>query len=45
MGVKGKLYTGFNLSYEDELIVEKGIGADIDDISALAVVVIENEVD
>ena len=45
VGVRGKLYAGFNLSYEDELILEKEIGADIDDISALAVVVIENEVD
>lgn len=45
MGVKGKIFTGFNLSYEDELIVEKEIGVDIEDISTLAVVVIENEVD
>lgn len=44
MGVKGKMFVGFNLSYEDELILEKEIGVDIDDISTLAVVVIENEV-
>ena len=45
MGVKGKIFVGYNLSYEDELIIEKQIGADIDDYSALAVVVIENEMD
>ncbi|MDF2532748.1 MAG: precorrin-6y C5,15-methyltransferase (decarboxylating), CbiE subunit [Clostridia bacterium] len=45
MGVKGRIYVGFNLSYKDEFIVEKEIGADIDEISTLAVVVIENEVD
>jgi cobalt-precorrin-7 (C5)-methyltransferase len=45
MGMKGKITVGFNLSYEDEMIVENEIGADIDDISTLAVVVIENEVD
>jgi len=45
MGVKGKMFVGFNLSYEDEFIVEKEIGSDIDEISTLTVVVIENEVD
>lgn len=44
-GVKGKIYTGFNLSYEDELIVEKRIGEEIADVSTLALVVIENEMD
>jgi cobalt-precorrin-7 (C5)-methyltransferase len=44
-GLKGKIYTGFNLSYDDELIVEKRIGEQIEDISTLALVVIENEVD
>lgn len=44
-GLRGKIFAGFNLSYEDELIVEKEIGAMIEDISTLALVVIENEVD
>lgn len=45
MGMKGKIYSGFNLSYGDELIVEKRIGEEIEDISPLALVVIENEMD
>jgi len=44
-GVKGKIFAGFNLSYENELIIEENIGANIEDISTLAVVVIENEMD
>ncbi|HYE81685.1 MAG TPA: precorrin-6y C5,15-methyltransferase (decarboxylating) subunit CbiE [Clostridia bacterium] len=44
-GVKGKIYAGFNLSYDDEHIVEKRIGEEIGDISPLALVVIENEMD
>ncbi len=44
-GLKGKIHAGFNLSYDDELIVEKRIGEEIEDISTLALVVIENEVD
>jgi len=44
-GVKGRIYAGFNLSYEDECIVEKRIGEAIEDISTLALVVIENEMD
>ncbi len=43
LGIKGKIYAGYNLSYEDELIIEKSIGEKIEDISSLAVVVIENE--
>jgi cobalt-precorrin-7 (C5)-methyltransferase len=45
LGLRGKIFAGFNLSYEDELIVEKELGAAIEDISTLALVVIENEVD
>lgn len=45
LGVKGKIYAGFNLSYDDEKIVLADIGDDIEDISPLAVVVIENEMD
>jgi cobalt-precorrin-7 (C5)-methyltransferase len=44
-GIKGKLYAGYNLSYGDELIAEKRIGEPIEDISSLALVVIENEMD
>lgn len=44
-GLKGTIYAGFNLSYENELIVEVRIGEAIEDISPLALVVIENEVD
>lgn len=45
LGIKGKIYAGFNLSYEDERIVKKNIGEKIEDYSPLAVVVIENEMD
>lgn len=45
LGIKGKIYAGFNLSYDDEYIVEKNIGEDIPDYSFLSVVVIENEMD
>ncbi len=44
-GIEGRIYAGFNLSYEDELIVEKRIGEEIQDVSSLALVVVENEVD
>lgn len=45
LGVNGKIYAGYNLSYKDEKIVEKDIGEEIEDVSSLAVVVIENEMD
>ncbi|MCR2043855.1 precorrin-6y C5,15-methyltransferase (decarboxylating) subunit CbiE [Anaerosalibacter massiliensis] len=45
LGLKGKIYAGFNLSYSDEKIVLVNIGDDIEDISSLAVVVVENEMD
>jgi len=44
-GIRGRIYAGFNLSYEDEWIVEKEIGEEIESISNLALVVIENEMD
>jgi len=44
-GVRGKIYAGFNLSYDDEIIVEKNIGEDIEDYSFLCLVVVENEMD
>lgn len=43
LNMKGKIYIGYNLSYEDEAILVKNIGEEIVDISPLAVVVIENE--
>jgi len=45
IGIRGKIFAGFNLSYEDERIIEAKIGESIEDISPLAVVVIENEMD
>lgn len=43
LGVKGIMYIGFNLSYDDEKIIKINIGQEVEDISTLAVVVIENE--
>ena len=45
LGIRGNLYVGFNLSYENEEIVSKKIGDEIEDISSLGVVVVENEMD
>lgn len=45
LGIRGKIYIGFNLSYEDEKIVIGEIGDTVEDISELSVVVIENEMD
>lgn len=45
LGIKGKMYIGFNLSHSDEVIISKNIGQEIDDISSLAVVVVEREMD
>jgi cobalt-precorrin-7 (C5)-methyltransferase len=42
-GIRGRLYAGFNLSYEDECIITKNIGEEIEKLGSLAVVVIENE--
>ncbi len=42
-GIKGKIYTGYDLSYEDEMILENNIGDDIFIKSPLAIVVVENE--
>lgn len=44
-GMRGKIYVGFNLSYEDEKIVRADIGDNIENLSDLSVVVIENEMD
>lgn len=45
LGVRGKIYAGFNLSYDDEKIIIRSIGDEIEDVSKLSVVVVENEVD
>ncbi|ABW18564.1 precorrin-6y C5,15-methyltransferase (decarboxylating) subunit CbiE [Alkaliphilus oremlandii] len=45
LGKKGRMYVGFNLSYEDEKIIKANIGEEIEDVSNLSVVVIENEMD
>lgn len=45
LGIRGTIYAGFNLSYSDERIITKNIGQEIEDISHLGVVVIENEMD
>lgn len=45
LGFKGKLYGGYNLSYDDEVILEIEIGEEIDEPSDLGVVVTEFYVD
>lgn len=45
MGIRGKLYAGFDLSYENEKIVRVDIGEYIEDVSSLGVVVIEKKMD
>lgn len=45
LGMRGIIYVGFNLSYEDEKIIKVNIGEKIEDYSFLGVVVIENEMD
>lgn len=45
LGLKGNIYVGFNLSYDDEKIRKAKIGDKIEDYSSLGVVVIENQVD
>lgn len=45
LNIRGNMYIGFNLSYDDEKILIKEIGEKVENISPLAVVVIENEMD
>lgn len=45
IGIRGRIYAGFDLSYENEKIIKADIGQYIEDISPLGVVVIENEMD
>jgi cobalt-precorrin-7 (C5)-methyltransferase len=42
-GMLGKIYTGYNLSYEDENILVNNIGEEIEPLGNISVVVIENE--
>lgn len=43
LGVIGTIYTGYNLSYDEEVIVENKIGDAIEVLGNISVVVIENE--
>jgi cobalt-precorrin-7 (C5)-methyltransferase len=45
LGVKGKLYVGYNLSYENEGILVKNIGDDIEECGSISIVVVEHEMD
>lgn len=45
LNIRGTMYVGFDLSYENEKIIKINIGEEIEDISPLGVVVIENEMD
>ncbi len=44
-GCRGIIHAGFNLSYDNERIISGKIGEEIEDISSLSLVVIENEMD
>lgn len=43
LGVSGKIYTGYNLSYDEEVIITNKIGDEIEIAGNISVVVIENE--
>ena len=43
LGIIGKMYTGYNLSYDEEVIVVNNIGDEIEIAGNISVVVIENE--
>ena len=43
LGVIGKIYTGYNLSYDEEVILVNDIGDEIEIAGNISVVVIENE--
>jgi cobalt-precorrin-7 (C5)-methyltransferase len=45
LGIRGTLYIGYNLSYEDEKIIKVKIGQDVEAYSSLGVVIVENEMD
>lgn len=41
LGARGKIYTGFNLSYDDEYIAETQIGANIPPKSTISTLIVE----
>ncbi len=45
LGIRGDIYFGYNLSYDDELIIKKNIGEEIDEPSSLGVVLVVPYVD
>lgn len=45
LGIEGEIYFGYNLSYEDELIIRKNIGEKIEEPSSLGVVLVVPNVD
>lgn len=45
IGLRGQIFVGFNLSYEDERIIALDIGDKIEVESSLSVMVVENEMD
>lgn len=45
LGIEGEIYFGYNLSYEDELIIKKNIGEKIEEPSSLGVVLVVPNVD
>ncbi|PID58953.1 precorrin-6y C5,15-methyltransferase (decarboxylating) subunit CbiE [candidate division KSB3 bacterium] len=45
LGLRGRLYVGYKLSYEDERILERKIGEEIEVCEAISLVVVEHELD
>ena len=45
LGIRGRLYVGYKLSYEDERIFEREIGEEIEGCDALSLVVVEHDLD
>lgn len=45
LNIAGKMYIGFDLSYDSEKIIKINIGEEVEEYSSLGVVVIENEMD
>jgi len=45
LNIRGLMHVGYNLSYENEVIKTIKIGEELEDMSSLAVVVVENEMD
>lgn len=45
LGIRGRLYVGYKLSYEDERILEREIGDEIEDCEDISLVVVEHDLD